>query len=537
MMLFLKPVIGLAGGLGLFIYGMQLCFEGLQKVAAHRLKQWLHRLTKNPVMGALIGALIALALQSSSATSALVVGFVSTKMMTLAQALGVLLGSSFGSSLTAQLIAYQITDLALVLLFVGAVLYLFAKRSQRRNLGQALLGFGLIFYGMFVMSSAMAPVRNYPTVVQAFVRMEHYPLLAFLVAMVCTALLQSSSVVLALLMSLAVQGLIGSLAIIPLVLGVHLGGTITAFLSSLGTPELDAKRAAVANFIFKFVNGLVFLPLYRPLSVWLIGNSTELSYKIANSYTFFAVAMLVFLPFTKQLAQWVEWLVPEAKGGTAKAVYLDKSVLAIPELAVDQARHQTLEMGRIVEEEMLSQVIPLLHDRNFDSLDRLAEVEKDIDRLYLEISKYVTQLGNGRLQEDIMNKCVQILYVANDLEHVGDLMVTIIKSTRKLMTEDLEFSKEGMGEIETIFTKAYKNFQLVLTAFENMDTDLATRVIKEHPVMLRLEKQLRYSHFDRMQCGNAKTFATSAIHLDLIEAVLRIDSHTVNIAQCILGIV
>jgi phosphate:Na+ symporter len=134
-LLFLKPLLGLAGGLGLFIYGMQLCFEGLQKVAARRLKQWLRRLTKNPVMGALIGAVIAVALQSSSATSALVVGFVSTKMMTLAQALGVLLGSSFGSSLTAQLIAYQITDLALALLFTGAILYLFAKRSQRRNLG------------------------------------------------------------------------------------------------------------------------------------------------------------------------------------------------------------------------------------------------------------------------------------------------------------------------------------------------------------------------------------------------------------------
>jgi phosphate:Na+ symporter len=536
-MLFLKPLLGLAGGLGLFIYGMQLCFEGLQKVAARRLKHWLRRLTKNPVAGALIGAAIAVALQSSSATSALVVGFVSTKMMTLAQALGVLLGSSFGSSLTAQLIAYQITDLALLLLFTGAILYLFAKRSQRRNLGQAVLGFGLIFYGMFVMSSAMAPVRDYPAVVQALVRMEQYPLLEFLAAMVSTALLQSSSLVLALLMSLAVQHLIGPMAIIPLVLGVHLGGTITAFLSSLGTPELDAKRAAIANFIFKFANGVAFLPFYRPLTAWLVGNSSDLTYQIANSYTFFAVAMMAFLPFTKQLAKWVERIIPESNGGAVKTRYLDKSVLTIPELAVDQARRQTLEMGRIVAKEMLSQVPPLLHDRNFDSLDHLTEVERTIDTLYLEISKYVTSLGDGDLHEDFMNQCVQILYVANDLEHIGDIMVLVVKNTRKLMMEDLELSHEGMDEIETLFTKAFDNFNLVLVAFDNMDPELATRVNKEHPVLQRLEKQLRYSHFDRMQCGNAKTFATSAIHLDLIEAILRVDSHTVNIAQCILGIV
>jgi phosphate:Na+ symporter len=536
-MLLLKPLLGLAGGLGIFIYGMQLCFEGLQKVAAHRLKQWLKRLTKNPLLGALVGALIAVALQSSSATSALVVGFVSTGMMNLVQALGVLLGSSFGSSLTAQLIAYQITDLALALLFTGALLYLFAKRSRRRNLGQAILGFGLIFYGMHIMSSAMAPIRNYPAVVQTLVRMEQYPLLEFLVAMACTAVLQSSSVVLALLMSLAVHHLIGPLVIIPLVLGVHLGGTITGFLSSLGTTELDAKRAAVANFIFKFANGVIFLPFYRPMTVWLVGKSSDLSYPIANSYTFFSVAMLAFLPFTKQMAQLVVRLIPEGKGGAVQAIYLDKSVLAIPELAVDQARRQVMEMGHIVEAEMLSQVIPVLHDRSYDHLDQMVEVEKNVDTLYLEISKYITRLGDGDLHEDLMNKCMQLLYVANDLEHIGDIMVMVAKNTRKLMTEDLEFSREGMDEIDTLFTRAFDNFQRVLTAFENMDREQSTWVIKEHPNLLRLEKQLRYSHFERMRCGNPKTFDTSAIHLDLIEAILRVDSHTVNIAQCILGIV
>lgn len=534
----LTVLTGLFGGLGLFSFGMQMCSEGLQKIAARRIKQLIKTLTANPIIAVFVGALVTIALQGSSATSALVIGFVSAKLMTLPQALAVLLGSAIGGSVTAQLIAFKTTGLALMLLFGGAYLYIFAKQTRQRSLGQVIIGFGLIFYGMSLMSASMAPVRQFPVIIDMLVRLEQYPLLEFFVALAVTALIQSSPAFLALLMSLANQHLIGPIAIIPFILGSHLGGAVTGLLSSIGTPGREAKRAALANFLFKLINGLVFLPFYRPLTTLVVGSSADFNRQIANSHTFFSLVMAVgFLPFTQTVSKLMKRIIPERQGGLDQAVYLDKNFLAVPELAIDQAHRQTVEMGRIVVDEMLNQVIPLLHHGNDESIERIAEVEKAVDSLYKQISKYVSGLGNTELREDLMNKVIQVLYVANDLEHIGDIMINVAGNTRKLRNEDLEFSEEGFGEIEGIFYQTFNNVKLSLKSFEEMDPTLATRVIKEHPKIQRLEKSLRYSHFERMQCGNAKTVATSSIHLDLVEAIIRIEAHSVNIAQGVMGIV
>jgi phosphate:Na+ symporter len=529
---------GLCGGIGLFIFGMQLCSEGLQKLAAYRLRQLVKLLTGNPVFGLLSGAIITLGLQSSSATSALVVGLVSAKLMTLSQALGVLLGSALGASLTAQLIVFKITDFALILIFTGAAAYLFAKHSRQRNIGQALLGFGLIFYGMFVMTTSMAPVREYPAVATLLAKMALYPAVEFLVALVGTAVFQSSPAFLALLMTLASQKLIGPLAIVPLILGAHLGGTITGILSSLGAPGAGAKRAAWANFWFKLLNGLIFLPFYRPLTRLLLATSSDLNRLIANTHTFFSLAMIVvFLPLNSYTAKLAERLIPDRRTGLSRATLLDPNLLTLPDLAVGQAHRQTMEMGRLVETGMLRRALEIIRDGNDDSFDRIYEIEQALDSLYKQISKYLTSLENEQLHEELANQRIQILYVANDLEHIGDIMTNIVKKARMLRMQGLEFSEAGLGELETMLIRTQNNFGHSLQAFETMDATLATRVIKEYPNLLRFEKDLRYSHFDRMQCGNDKTRTTSAIHLDLVESILRINSHAVDIAQVVAGIV
>lgn len=531
-------IIGLAGGIGLFIFGMQMCSEGLQKTAAHKLKQLVKTLTNNPIMGVTVGAITTFALQSSSATSALVVGFIGAGMMSLSQALNVLLGSAIGSSLTAQIIAFKITELALLLIFVGANFYLFAKRSRQRSLGQSVLGLGLIFYGMFVMSAAVAPIREYPLVLETLTNLENHPYMAFLVAILISAIVQSSAAFLAIYMTLAAQHLIGPMAMIPFVLGSHLGGTVTGVLSSLGVPGRESKRAAVANFFFKLTNGLVFLPFYRPLTELAQCSTGDLSRQIANAHTFFSFAMVLgFLPFTVKISDVMGKWIPDKQKGLDEAVFLDESFMNLPDIAVDQAHCQTVEMGRLVETEMLNRVIPAVHYGNDELLDRINEVELAIDSLYKKISKYITGLGKNKLQDELMQKSVEILYVANDLEHIGDIMINVAKNVRKIQTEGLRFSEEGIEEIEEMFSKVVLNFNSAMKAFETGDRELATVVIKEHPKVLRLEKTLRYSHFDRMQCGNQKTFTTSSVHLDLIESLLRIDSHAVNIAQVVLGIV
>ncbi|MGE5582527.1 MAG: Na/Pi cotransporter family protein [Bacillota bacterium] len=534
----LTSILGLAGGLGLFIYGMQLCSEGLQKAAARRMKILLKTLTSNPLLGVLMGVCVTVGLQGSGAASALIVGFVSANLITLSQALEVLIGSAIGTSVTSQLIAFKITGFALLLLFVGVILYMFARRSRWKSIGRTVLGFGLLFYGMSVMSTSMAPVKDYPVIVQTLINLEKYPILEFLMAMVITAILQSSPAFLALLMSLAAHKLIGPYALIPFVLGAHLGGTVTGLISSIGTPGLDAKRAAIANFGFKLINGSLFLPFYRPLTHLLLISSWDLDREIANAHTFFSLIMaLGFLPFTGLAARLMNRLIPERHPDLGEAVYLDENLLEIPELALDHARLQTLEMGRIVTDQMLSRTLPAIRDGDEDLLEQIDKVEPAIDQLYKKISCYVTGLGNNRISDELMQQSIQILYTANDLEHIGDIMANIVKNARKIKIEGISFSEEGLEELGSMFQQVFERFNLALKAFADNDQNLATRIIKEHPKILRLEKEMRYNHFDRMQYGNQKTIATSAVHLDLIEGFLRIDGHAVNIAQVVVGIV
>ncbi len=534
----LTALVGLVGGIGLFIYGMQLCSEGLQKLAARRLRALIKSLTNVPIIGLLVGALVTLGLQGSTATTALVVGFVSAKMMTLAQALNVLLGSAIGTSMTVQLIVFRTTELALAMIFIGVWLFLFAKRTKWRNIGQIILGCGLIFYGMSTMSGSMEPIRSYPIVAQTLINLEKYPVWEFIVGVFFSALIQSSPAFLALLMGLAGHGLIGNYSIIPYVLGAHLGGTVTGVLSSCGVPGNDAKRAALANFGIKLVNGLIFLPFYRPLTQWVLGTSGDSSRLIANSHTLFSLLMAIgFLPFTAQLARFSERFFTEKQIDLGEGKLLQEELLEVPQLAVDQAHRQTLEMGVIVRDLMLNRILPTFQYGQENLIDQIVEVEQAVDSLYNKISKYLAAIGNKTLPDAVMQRAIQVLYAANDFEHVGDVLMSIGQIARKIDREEMEFSEAGMADLTALYHQIHNNFSLAIKAFDTGDAAIATQVIKEHPRLLRMEKELRYNHFERIQSGNQKTITTSSTHLDLIEALLRIDVHAVNIAQGVLGIV
>lgn len=533
----LETVAGLAGGLGLFLYGMKLCSEGLQKVVAHRLKRTVKVLTKTPIRGVLVGALVTLGLQSSSATSAVVVGLVSAGMMTLSQTLGVLLGSAIGSSLTIQLIAFKVTVIALFLVFFGVILYLFAARSRNRSLGQLILGFGLIFYGMAVISTATAPVKDFPLVARMIISLEEYPLLSFSIAVIITAIIQSSAGFLAILISLAGQGLVGPYAIIPFVLGAHLGGTVTGVLSSLGAPGRDSKRAALANFFFKLLNGVIFLPFYQQLTSVILWSSSEFSRQIANAHTLFSLVMAIgFLPFTPYMATWMERLIPEKEGGLGEAKFLKENLLEVPELAVDQAHRQTVEMGRIISEEMLKRLLPALRYKNNEAIDWIVETEQAVDSLYKQINKYMVRLDLNSFSEELLLRSVQILYTTNDLEHIGDILLTIGEIGRKVAAERFNFSEEAFEGLESLYALVNRNYHRSLKAFEDYDQKLAGSVIRDHPRLLRREKELQFSHFERMQSDKKAVLEMSSWYLDLIEALTRIDNHSVNIARGVLGI-
>jgi len=244
-----------------------------------------------------------------------------------------------------------------------------------------------------------------------------------------------------------------------------------------------------------------------------------------------------FCSFSTPLAKLLKKLIPDKSVGLDDAILLDSSLLEIPELAVDRAWRQTLEMGKLVDGELLTRIFPITNCASDEMIERINEVEQAIDLLYKKISRYVTSLGNNSLSDELMQKSIQILYVANDLEHIGDIMISIEKNLRKIINEEMELSQEGLEELKHMCVQVHEHFKLVLKAFEMLDTKAATQIVKEYPKIQRLEKEMRYSHFDRMQCGNEKTKLSSAVHLDLVEALLRIEAHSVSIAQVVMGIV
>lgn len=527
---------GLLGGLALFVFGTYLISEGLQKAAAAEVQKILSSFTRRPITGMLMGLVVTIFLQTSAVTTVLLVGLVSAGLMRLGQALGVILGAAIGSTFTVQLIVFRITDYAPLALVLGLVPYLLARRRRWRYLGQSLVGFGLLFYGVASMAAAVEPLKYFPALTAELQRLASHPGLLFLTSTLFTAIIQSSAAPVALVISLANQGIISLLPALAVVLGANVGTTATGLLSSLGASR-EAKRVALAHFLFKASGALLFLPFIRVFEKLAAGTSPLLSRQIANGHTLFNVInMLMFLPFTGRIALLMERILPDAPQEEKIARYLDESLLEFPELALAQVRLELLRMAEIIREEMLPRVMQPLPQRELRVAQELRELDNTLDYLYKTIARYLARITGGPEEKDLVEKA-RLLYIANDLEHIGDVVVQIARQWRKIEETGIGFSPEGQKEMQEMYCRVRENFNKAITAFSNTDLRLAVQVIKSHPEILKMEKALRFSHFQRLQRENRLSLETTAVHMDLINHLLRLNSHSVNIAQAVMGII
>ncbi|HBR27899.1 MAG TPA: hypothetical protein DD789_00525 [Firmicutes bacterium] len=535
-------VFGLLGSLGLFLYGMQLTSESLQLATDYKLRNALGVLTKNRLIAVLFGFVVTVIFNSSTVTTIMLVGLVSASVMTVSQTIGVLLGAGVGTAITVQLLAFNLGDYALLLIGISAIIIVASgKNTKLKHIGRALLGFSFLFYGMELMAETMYPLRSSVYFRDLLLSLEQQPILGVLVATVFTVIVQSSAATIGLLLSLATQGMITIEAAIPLVLGANIGTSCSAaFLSALGTTG-EAKQVGPINIIIKILGALLFVPFISLCSSVLKATSGSVARQIANIHTFYNVMLIiVFLPFSNQLARLGAKLLPpdQAADQTLEsAKHLNDSFLEVPEIAVNQALLQTVEMGRIAREEMLIHLLSTFTAYEEELIDRIEQAESTLDALYQKICAYVSKISAATSSEDLTQRNVQILYIANDLEHIGDIIISGIDLARKFNRKGTDFSGEGLRELEIMYQKADTSLSWALQAFETSNKELATQVIKEHPKLLRFENQLRYNHFGRIRRGNEKTIATSAIHLDLIEYLLRIENHAINIAYVVLGMV
>ncbi len=517
--------LNLFGGVLLLLYGIRLVNDGLQNAAGPRIRTLLRSLTSNRLAAVGAGAFITGLIQSSSATSVMLVGFVSAGLMSFRQTLAVILGADIGATLTVQLIAFHVTDYAVLLVGLGLAFSLFAKRHHLKTIGQGLLGFGFVFLSIRIMSDALAPLQQNALFKEVMVALVGSPVTGILLSAVFTGLIHSSAATIGIALALAGNGLVSLDAAIHIVLGANIGTCSTALMASFRAPA-EARRVAWAHVLFKVAGvGLLLavLPLFERLVSW---SGSDMARQIANAHSAFNVILaLVFLPFLGLIAKLLTRLVPEsAVEKKFGPMYLDDHVLGTPSLALSQATREVLRESDIVKE-MLGDAIRVFQIEDPGAIAAVRDKDNLVDVLDRQIRLYLTKLSSSRLTEVQGRRAVALLEASRDLESIGDIIDrNIIPLALKRITKGLMFSAEGMREITDYHRKLVENFDIVLSAFATQDQDLARRALRNKEELEGLERELTQAHLDRLRKGLQESIDTSHIHLDAIGNLARINT-------------
>jgi len=528
----------LFGGLALFLFGMDQMADALKAVAGRRMKSILARLTTNRFMGAATGAFVTAVIQSSSVTTVLVVGFISAGLMSMSQSVGVIMGANIGTTITAQIIAFKVTKAALLMIGIGFSMLFASKNEKVKQYGTMLMGLGLVFFGMSVMSDAMKPLRSYEPFLELMQQMEN-PAIGILVAAAFTGLIQSSSATTGIVIVMASQGFISLPAGIALAFGANIGTCVTAMLSAIGKPR-EAVRAATVHVMFNIAGVLVwflFIPQLAELVVTISPAHPDLAgvdrlaaetpRQIANAHTIFNVAnTLLFIGFSTQLARLVEYLIPdkplEDEVLSVSARYLEPELLGTPALALDRVRMEIQHMGGVVQR-MLDDIMPAILVGNTATLKMIRATDDEVDVLYAQILDYMGQLSKGALTDDQTNELLDLMAALNDLENIGDTIetnlvdlgtdrintqISISQPTRKVLTDFHEV-------VKTATAKA-------IDAVTNSNVEAAREVIAMKAEINQLSDSAAIHQASRLVAREPNRIPAYTIEVDIIEKQKRI---------------
>jgi phosphate:Na+ symporter len=515
----------LFGGVLLLLYGIKLLNDGLQNAAGPKIRSLLRSLTSSRLSAVGGGAFITGLIQSSSATSVMLVGFVSAGLMTFRQTLAVILGADIGATLTVQLIAFHISDYAVLLIGIGISFMLFSRKMQFRNVGQGVLGFGFVFLSLKIMTDAMTPLQGNDLFREVFVALTGTPFAGIALSAGVTALIHSSAATMGIALVLAKSGLIPLHTALYIVLGANIGTCATAFLAGMRSPA-EARRVAWAHLLFKVFGVILFLPLLGPFEQLVISTTPNLSRQIANAHTLFNVIIAVlFLPLTGLFSKLIIRLVPDkAEEKKFGPMYLDEHVLGTPALALGQATREALRESDIVRE-MLAEVVHALRTDDQSVIADIKNKDNLIDVLDRHIRLYITRLSSSHLSESQSRRAMTVLELARNLESIGDIIDrNIMPLAMKRISKGFTFSPEGMDEIAAFHKRVLDNFDTAISAFASNDRDLADRVLRNKEELGIMERELIQAHLDRLRRGFRESIETSHIHLDVIGNLARINS-------------
>lgn len=533
------------GGLGMFLYGMQMMAAGLQKSAGDKMKHLLGVLTNNRFMGILVGALITAIIQSSGATTVMVIGFVNAGLMNLFQAVGVIMGANIGTTITAWIVsAGQLGDAftvmkpsfyAPLMIGIGALLVMFAKREKKQNIGSICIALGLLFVGLDWMSGSIKPYTDAPIFSQAFALLGGNPILGIAAGAVVTAVMQSSSASVGVLQTLAMNGVVTANAAVYICLGSNIGSCYTALLSSIGASK-NSKRAAVINLLFNVFGVIIFgtvgFVVFK-LNTALASSSID-SVKISIFHTIFNVInTIIMFPLANLLVKASCMVVKdkeeEVSNDDSLEIHLDNRIMKTPSFAIEAALKEINEMGKLALENVELSVKAAMYLKDEDI--RIAyENEDKINEYEKTITKYLVKINNLNLSDTQHKTVKNLLYTINDLERIGDHAKNVAEFGETLKKDNLVFSDKVIGELERMKEHVAKSLNLAVTMRESGRADEIKKVYKYENDVDRIEMDIREKYISRLlekECN----IETGVLFIDIIGNLERISDHALNIAQ------
>ena len=542
-------IAGLIGGLGLFLLGMNMMSDGMQNAAGDKMRTVLSQITHNRFIAVGVGTFVTMVIQSSSATTVMLVSFVHSKLMKFRQTIGVILGAGIGTTITAQLIAFKITDYSLFIIGLGFILNFLFSSYKVKNIGKSILGFGILFFGMHIMSESMYPLRSYTSFIDIIIKLEN-PIIGILAGAIFTALIQSSAAFIGILIVFATQGLLSLEASIPLLFGANIGTAITAILASIKT-DREAKQVALAHTLIKVIGVLVFLfwiprfaelvKIISPKSVLPDGDFNSLAEtvprQIANAHTVFNIVLTcLILPVTNAFGKFIEKLLPVKfiEKPILKPIYLDYGMVKNSSLALSLAKKETIRMGKLVQNMSGDIIIPYLVKKT-EVINEIKQKEKEVNFLRDQISDYILKITRENLNEERVNESFQLLYAVKEFEQIADIVSkNMIKKAARWSKMDFEFSVDGKNEIINYHTKTQKQLSRALEVFENVNLEKAKAMKEKYRRYRNMEIELGKQHFKRLQDEIIETISSSKTHVELMTYLRAINGHATNIARILL---
>ena len=519
----MMTIITLLGGLGLFVYGMKLMGDGLENAAGDGLKKILEKVTSNPITAVLIGAAVTAVIQSSSATTVMVVGFVNAGLMNLTQAVGIIMGANIGTTITAQLVAFKLDEIAPLFVFIGAAIVMFAKGKKRKEIGNIILGFGILFTGMGIMSSSMEPLTNSEVFKEVLVTIgDNWPI----------GILASATT--GILVGLATAGAIDIKIALPIVFGCNIGTCVTAILSSVGANK-TAHKAAAMHLIFNILGTIIFIPFLGILGDFVYKLSpNDVQRQIANAHTVFNIVnTMIMLPFSKYLIVIVNKIIPgddeEEKMGVK---YIDDRLLETPVIAEAQVIKETVRMAN-KSKKALELSMKAFMEGDESIIKKAYDNEDLINLLEEEITKFLVKLSKRDIAENEKTILASTFHVITDIERIGDHAKNIVELATEKMEKNLKYTDDAIKELNEIYNYTAKALDIAISSYENKDPEKAKTIEEVEASIDSAQERFRTEHIKRLY-EDICTAYTGAIFLDLISNFERIGDHSTNIAQSVI---